>query len=101
MTLAFAAAGDRPPAVLSGSVTPAGGARSIRRSGPAGTCGMVRVSLQHRPLTALAALVWNGDLPRPLQQMLFDAADSLPRQRPASPPNWPPDHWRGPTRPAA
>jgi hypothetical protein len=38
---------------------------------------MVRVSLQHNPLTASAALVWNGDLPRPLQQMLFDTADSL------------------------
>ena len=38
---------------------------------------MVRVSLQHHPLTASAALVWNGDLPRPLQQTLFDTADSL------------------------
>ena len=26
-------------------------------------------------LTATAAVVWNGDLPRPLQQILFDAAD--------------------------
>ncbi len=38
---------------------------------------MVRVSLQHHPLTAAAALVWSGDLPRPLQQLLFDTADSL------------------------
>ena len=39
--------------------------------------GMVQVGLQRRPLTASAALVWSGDLPRPLQQMLFDTADSL------------------------
>jgi DNA-binding transcriptional LysR family regulator len=78
MTLALAAAGNRPAAVLTG---PAIAARSqawpIRRSRPADTYGMVRVSLQHHPLTASAALVWSGDLPRPLQQMLFDTADSL------------------------
>jgi hypothetical protein len=38
---------------------------------------MVRVILQHHPLTASAALVWSGDLPRPLQQILFDTADRL------------------------
>jgi hypothetical protein len=32
---------------------------------------------QHHPLTASAALVWSGDLPRALQQMLFDAAENL------------------------
>jgi PAS domain-containing protein len=36
-----------------------------------------QTDLQHHPLTASAALVWSGDLPRPLQQMLFDAAESL------------------------
>jgi hypothetical protein len=36
---------------------------------------MVRVSIAGRPLTAAAALVWNGDLPSPLQQILFDTAD--------------------------
>jgi len=39
---------------------------------------MVRVSIAGRPLTATAALVWNGDLPRPLQQILFDTADHAP-----------------------
>jgi hypothetical protein len=39
---------------------------------------------QHHPLTASAALVWSGDLPCPLQQMLFDAADRL--TEPAHPP---------------
>ena len=48
-----------------------------RRSRLADTCGMVRVVLQHHPLTAAAALVWSSDLSRPLQQMLFDTADSL------------------------
>ena len=41
---------------------------------------MARVILQHHPLTATAALVWSSDLPRPLQQMLFDTADSLTEQ---------------------
>jgi hypothetical protein len=42
---------------------------------------MVRVSIADRPLTATAALVWNGDLPRPLQQILFDTADGATHQR--------------------
>jgi len=45
---------------------------------------MVRVSIDGHPLTATAALVWNGDLPRPLQQILFDTADGLTRPAPAS-----------------
>jgi hypothetical protein len=44
---------------------------------------MVLVGLEHHPLTATAAVVWNGDLPRPLQQVLFDAADGItPSARP-------------------
>jgi len=78
MTLAAAAAGNKPAAVLTG---PAIAERTqswpIRRSRLTDTCGMVQVILQHHPLTASAALVWRGDLPRPLQQMLFDTADSL------------------------
>ena len=78
MTLALASAGNRPAAVLTGPAIPAPTqARPIRRSRLADTCGMVRVILQHHPLTAAAALVWSSDLPRPLQQMLFDTADSL------------------------
>jgi hypothetical protein len=45
---------------------------------------MVRVSIDGQPLTATAALVWNGDLPRPLQQILFDTADGLTPPAPAS-----------------
>jgi DNA-binding transcriptional LysR family regulator len=78
MTLALAAAGNRPAAVLTGPAIPARAhPLPIRRSRLADTYGMVRVILQHHPLTAAAALVWSDDLPRPLQQMLFDTADSL------------------------
>ena len=38
---------------------------------------MVRVGLEHHPLAATAALVWSGDLPRTLQQILFDTAESI------------------------
>jgi DNA-binding transcriptional LysR family regulator len=85
MTLALAAARNEPAAVLTGPAVAAGTkAWPSRRSRPADTCGMVRVILLHHPLTASAALVWSGDLGRPLQQMLFDTADSLagPAHRP-------------------
>jgi hypothetical protein len=36
---------------------------------------MTRVRIAGHLLTATPALVWHGDLPRPLQQILFDAAD--------------------------
>jgi DNA-binding transcriptional LysR family regulator len=86
LTLAFAATADRPTAVLTGPATVAGSwSTPIRRSRPADTSGMVRVSLQHHPLTASAALVWSGDLPRPLQQMLFETADSLTAPAPPDP----------------
>jgi hypothetical protein len=38
---------------------------------------MVPARVEHRPFTATAALVWNCDLPRQLQQLLFDSADSI------------------------
>jgi DNA-binding transcriptional LysR family regulator len=86
VTLAFAATGNRPAAVLTGPATAAGGwAGPARRSGPADASGMVRVSLQNHPLTASAALVWNGDLPRPVQQILFETADSLTAPAPPRP----------------
>jgi DNA-binding transcriptional LysR family regulator len=78
LTLAFAATADRPAAVLTGPATAAGSpATPIRRSRPADTSGMARVCLGNDPLTASAALVWSGDLPRPLQQILFETADNL------------------------
>lgn len=86
LTLAFAATADRPAAVLTGPATAAGGrATPIRRSRLADTCGMVKVSLRAHPLTASAALVWSGDLPRPLQQMLLQTADNLTTPPPPQP----------------
>jgi DNA-binding transcriptional LysR family regulator len=86
MALAFAAIAGPPTAVLTGPVAiadvPPG---VIRLPRPAGTGDMTRVSIAGQPLTATAALVWNGDLPRPLQQILFDTADGLTRPVPASP----------------
>jgi hypothetical protein len=35
---------------------------------------MTRTSIARHPLTATAALAWNSDLPRQLQQVLFDSA---------------------------
>ena len=78
MNLAFAATADRPSAVLTGpSVITGSRPRLIRLPRSAVTHEMVRVMLEHRPLAATAALAWSGDLPRPLQQILFDAAESI------------------------
>jgi len=78
MTLAFAATAARPTALLTGPVAIAGTPHGpIRLQRPAATHDMVRVGLDHHPLTTAAALVWNGDLPRPLQQILFQTADGI------------------------
>ena len=53
---------------------------------PAGAADMARVYVADHPLTATAALVWNGDLPRPLQQVLFDTADGAAPPKASSPP---------------
>ncbi len=85
VVLAFAATAGRPAAVLTGPAAIAGTPPGvIRLPRPAGTGDMVRVSVSGQPLTATAALVWNGDLPRPLQQILFDTADGLTLPAPAS-----------------
>ena len=76
--LAFAATASRPTAVLTGPQH-----RPGDRSGPAqpdpaaDSAGMVRARVHRCPLTATASLVWRGDLPRDLQQLLFDTADSI------------------------
>ena len=80
MTLAFAASATRPAAVLTSPChrvgTPATPADADLATGTE-TGGMVPVRIEQHPLTATAALVWNGDLPRQLQQVLFDTADSI------------------------
>ncbi len=84
MTLAFASTGDRPTAVLTGPCAIAGSRSGlIRLPRYVGTHDMVRVSLEDRPLTAMASLVWHGDLPRPLQQILFETADGVSSPVPA------------------
>jgi hypothetical protein len=84
MALAFAATADRPTAVLTGPGVVAGGQPGLIRLPRAMVNhDMVLVGLEHHPLTATAAVVWNGDLPRPLQQALFDAADSITPPVPA------------------
>jgi hypothetical protein len=87
MALAFAATADRPAAVLTGPTAIAGPSPGvIRLPRPGGTDDMARVSIPGHPLTAAAALVWNGDLPRSLQQILFDTADGVAPPRAPSPP---------------
>ena len=86
VTLAFAATASRPTAVLTGPTTIAGPPPGVTRlPRPAGTSDMTRVSITGHPLTATAALVWHGDLPRPLQQILFDTADGVTPPASASP----------------
>ena len=78
VALSFAATASRPTAVLTGPTAIAGpppGVTQLPRPADAG--GMTRVSIADHPLTATAALIWNGDLPRQLQQILFDTADGL------------------------
>jgi DNA-binding transcriptional LysR family regulator len=75
MSLAFAATGSRPTAVLTGPRRQIGaGSGPTEPDQVANTYGMVPVSIPGHPLTATASLVWNGDLSRPLQQVLVDTA---------------------------
>src|ERR1700722_14976918 len=84
MDLAFAATADRPTAVLTGPSVIAGSHPGlIRLPRPMVAHDMIRVGLEDHPLTAMAVLVWNGDLPRSLQQILFDAADGIASPDPA------------------
>jgi len=78
MTLAVAATPRLPIAVLTGPHHPVGDWREPAEPDPAvESSGMVRARIEGSPLTAAASLVWSGDLPRPLQQVLFDTADSI------------------------
>ena len=78
LTLALAASATRPMAVLTG---PCQRTRALpAQPGPAtgtGAENMVPVRIAPPPLTVASGLVWNGDLPRQLQQMLFETADSI------------------------
>ena len=87
LVLAHAGTASPPAAVLTGpavTVGPPPGAARLPR--PVGADHMARVGVAGYPLTATAALVWNGDLPRPLQQILFDTVDGAAPPKAASPP---------------
>jgi hypothetical protein len=78
ITLAFAASTSRPTAVLTGPHHRLGDWPGPTEPDPAADpADLVRARIDGSPLTAAAALVWSGDLPRLLQQVLFDTADSV------------------------
>ena len=77
MTLSFAATASRPTAVLTNPLHLVGRpAQNGTRQHEADSYDMIRVGLERRPLTATAVVAWSGDLPRHLQQVLFDTADA-------------------------
>jgi DNA-binding transcriptional LysR family regulator len=80
IALAFAATGSRPTAVLTGPHHRIGaGPGAPRLDGDADTRNheMVAVRIERQPLVATAGLVWSGELPRKLQQLLFDTAEGI------------------------
>ena len=80
ITLAFAATGSRPTAVLASPRHRIGSGSELTRPDRAagtGTHHMVPVRVKQRRLAATAGLVWSRDLPRQLQQILFDTADGI------------------------
>jgi hypothetical protein len=85
MTLAFAATASRPTAVLTGPLHLTGAQTApIRLQPAANRYDMVRVGIEGRALTATAVLAWSGDLPRQLQQVLFDTADPITYDEPSA-----------------
>jgi DNA-binding transcriptional LysR family regulator len=76
MTLAFAATATRSTAVLTnplhllGDDVASGGGRA------ADSFDMIRVRLEGHPLRAAAAIAWSCDLPRDLQHVLFETAET-------------------------
>ena len=79
MTLAFAATASRPTAVLTSPLHAIAEQHTLGEpEQSADSYHMIRVALERHPLTATAALAWSGDLPRHLQQVLFDTADGIP-----------------------
>jgi DNA-binding transcriptional LysR family regulator len=77
ITLAFAATGSRPTAVLTGPRHRVGAEPGGPADRASGTYEMVPVLVEQHPLVATASLAWSGDLPRELQQLLFDTADGI------------------------
>jgi hypothetical protein len=88
LSVAFAATASHPAAVLTSPCIPVGGtAPTAGEPRAEDAYDMVEVTLERHPLVATAGLAWNTDLPRRLQQLLFDTAegvDGIPSRRPAS-----------------
>ena len=80
IALAFAATGRRPTAVLTGPrhrIGAAPGAAEPDQDADTRNYEMVAVRIERQPLVATAGLVWSGELPRKLQQLLFETADGI------------------------
>jgi hypothetical protein len=76
MSLALAATASRPTAVLTNPYIALDSAGSAARAPRmADTYDMAEVTLEEHALVATAGVVWNTQLPRQLQQILFDTAD--------------------------
>jgi DNA-binding transcriptional LysR family regulator len=85
ITLAFAATASRPTAVLTCPQHVIGACRLTQPGRATETYDMVPVRLDQTPLAATAGLVWSGDLPHQLQQVLFDTADGTCFDPPLAP----------------
>ena len=77
MTLALAASASQAAAVLTGPHNRMAAGCALTRPARADDRGMVPVRLERHPLSATVSLVRSGDLPRQLQQVLFDTADGI------------------------
>jgi hypothetical protein len=78
MSVAFAATASRPTAVLTNPcIAMASTKAAASEQQPAHAYDMAEVTLERHSLAATAGLVWNTDLPRSLQQILFDTADGI------------------------
>ena len=84
LSMAFAAGAGagagagQPTAVLTGPCMAIGSAGAMAgQAQMAGTHDMAEVRLEGHPLVATAGLAWSTDLPRRLQQILFDTADGV------------------------
>jgi DNA-binding transcriptional LysR family regulator len=82
MTLAFAATATRSTAVLTNPLHLLGDEAAREGGRAADSFDMVRVRLEGHPLHAAAAIAWSCDLPRDLQHVLFETAETafLPAQ---------------------
>jgi DNA-binding transcriptional LysR family regulator len=76
MTLAFAATATRSTAVVTNPLHLLGDDTAGRGGRAADGFDMVRVRLTGHPLRAAAAIAWSCDLPRDLQHVLFETAET-------------------------